>query len=210
MKTLEDEVLRLKESFTTVSQDKERLAEENKHLKALLRQNGIVYGGVDHQSPTVPSLGYTSSGSVSGNSYQPGSQSAFTPPLTSQSLASSISPPLQVPLSARSNPSPGRSPGPQQPQQLQQAQNPPVHGAEFGQGLDYEQAGIDFVLRYVTWPLKCVPLPRLVETVDEVPPCTYGYHVSLSTPQPPFNHRRRKYQACQRDEGGGFKFGMTT
>lgn len=140
VKTLEDEVLRLKESFTNVSQEKDKIADENRYLKALLQQNGIAYGGAG-ESPTMPSLGYTSSGSVSGNSYMPGTQSAFTPPLTSQSLASSISPSLQVPLSAKSNVSPpGRSPPAQQPQ------NPPMQ-LDVGTGLDYEQAGIDFVLR---------------------------------------------------------------
>lgn len=142
VKTLEDEVLRLKESFTNVSQDKHRLAEENRHLKALLRQNGIAYGGTG-ESPTVPSLGYTSSASVSGNSYQPGSHSAFTPPLTSQSLSSSLSPSLQVPLSAKSNPSP-----PGRPPSAQQLQYPPAQRADVNTGIDYEQSGIDFVLRY--------------------------------------------------------------
>lgn len=140
IKTLEDELLRLKEAFTNVSQDKDKLAEENRHLKTLLRQNGISYEHTG-ESPTVPSLGYTSSPSVSGNNYQPGSQSAFTPPLTSQSLASSMSPPLHVPLSAKSNLiPPGIS--------AQQLQHSPAQRADVSTGIDYEQAGIDFVLRY--------------------------------------------------------------
>ncbi|KAL2109027.1 hypothetical protein VUR80DRAFT_3033 [Thermomyces stellatus] len=138
IKTLEDELLRLKEAFTNVSQDKDKLAEENRHLKTLLRQNGISYEHTG-ESPTVPSLGYTSSPSVSGNNYQPGSQSAFTPPLTSQSLASSMSPPLHVPLSAKSNLiPPGIS--------AQQLQHSPAQRADVSTGIDYEQAGIDFVL----------------------------------------------------------------
>ncbi|MBE3041311.1 bZIP transcription factor [Candidatus Bathyarchaeota archaeon] len=145
VKTLEDELLRLKESFTNVSQDKEKLADENMHLKALLQQNGIAYGGAG-ESPAMPSLGYTSSGSVSGNSYMPGTQSAFTPP-PSQSLEPSISPSLQAPLSGKSNFShPGRFPG------ARQLQNPPAQRADTGTGLDYDQAGIDFVLRYGNCP----------------------------------------------------------
>ena len=128
--------------FTNVSQEKDRLADENRHLKALLRQSGIAYGGVG-ESPAPPSIDYTSSASVSGHSYPQGSHSAFTPPLTSLSLASSLSPTLQVSLGAHSTPSPpSRSPSAQPPLNLQD------QPADFGNALDYEQAGIDFVLRY--------------------------------------------------------------
>lgn len=139
IKSLEDEVLRLKESFTHVSQDKDKLAEENNHLKAILRQNGIPYGGMGG-SPASASHGYNTTGSVSGTSYLQGSHSASTPPLTSQSLASSMSPNLQVPLSVNSNPSPRTSPA------GQQFPSPPTQRPENVHGIDTEQTGIDFVL----------------------------------------------------------------
>lgn len=44
IKALEDEVLRLKEVFSNVSVDRERLAEENKQLRDALVQNGIPLG----------------------------------------------------------------------------------------------------------------------------------------------------------------------
>ncbi|KAK7432550.1 hypothetical protein QQZ08_000757 [Neonectria magnoliae] len=71
IKALEDEVLRLKEIFSNVSIDRERLAEENKHLRNALVENGIQLG-----SP------------VSGTSHGPGS-SAFTPPMTAHSTTPS-------------------------------------------------------------------------------------------------------------------------
>ncbi|SPN97141.1 uncharacterized protein DNG_00657 [Cephalotrichum gorgonifer] len=141
IKSLEDEVLRLKETFSNVSQARVKLSEENNHLKAILRQNGIAYGGLE-ESPNSAGLGYSSSGSVSGTSYLPGSHSAFTPPPTSQSLASSLSPSLQVPLNANSNQSPSPRPSPGG----QQLQNPPRQRPDAGHDKDYEQAGIDFVL----------------------------------------------------------------
>jgi len=44
IKALEDEVLRLKEVFSNVSLDRERLADENKRLRDLLTQAGLHYG----------------------------------------------------------------------------------------------------------------------------------------------------------------------
>ncbi|KAI1083327.1 hypothetical protein F5B20DRAFT_577705 [Whalleya microplaca] len=137
IKALEDEVLRLKEVYSNVSQDKDKLAEENRHLRSLLQQNGISPvsggGGMDDVSSN-PSLGYASSGSISG-SYAQGSNTAYTPPLTSVSTAPSASASSQamgIPQQARSTS--------QQPLHQQQ---------QSGQGrVDYEQAGIDFVLTY--------------------------------------------------------------
>lgn len=129
IKALEQEVLRLKENYSLVSRDKETLAEENRQLKQLLAQHGIPWngsGGVDELTRNA-SVGYTSSGSVSG-SYAPGSQSASpTPQNYSSNNAnpnySSASPP---------NGANGRS----------------IAGQQVQRGVDYDQAGIDFVLTY--------------------------------------------------------------
>ncbi|KAK7989041.1 hypothetical protein PG989_009356 [Apiospora arundinis] len=63
IKALEDEVLRLKEIYSNVSQDKDKLAEENKQLKGLLNQNGIPMASPGRMDDVIsnPSLGYTSS-----------------------------------------------------------------------------------------------------------------------------------------------------
>jgi hypothetical protein len=125
IKALEQEVIRLKENFSMVTRTKDSLAEENRQLKALLAQHGIAWngtGGVDELNVQA-SAGYTSSGSISG-SYAPGSQS-YSPPPTH---ASNTNPQFQQ-SSAGAN---GRSAAQQQVQP----------------GVDYDQAGIDFVLGY--------------------------------------------------------------
>lgn len=121
IKALEQEVLRLKENFSTVSRDKDSIAEENRQLKQLLAQHGISWPGGE-LGPNHNSAGYTSSGSISG-SYAPGSTS-YSPPPHGQNQFHSASPPD----GGRS----GRS-------MVQQQAQP---------GVDYDQAGIDFVLTY--------------------------------------------------------------
>jgi len=132
IKALEEEVLRLKENFSMVSKNKDSLAEENRQLKQLLAQHGIPWngsGGVDELTLQA-SAGYTSSGSISG-SYAAGSQSYSPPPLTHSSNSNpqyqNPSPP-NIPRNGMS----GRSMAQQQVQP----------------GVDYDQAGIDFVLTY--------------------------------------------------------------
>jgi hypothetical protein len=129
IKALEQEVLRLKENFSNVSRDKETLAEENRQLKQLLAQHGIPWGGTGGVDELVqnPSIGYTSSGSISG-SYAPGSQGYSPPPIQANSnpnFLGSASPDLSMNGHGRSTAQ----------QQVQQ-------------GVDYDQAGIDFVLTY--------------------------------------------------------------
>ncbi|KAH8592038.1 hypothetical protein B0O99DRAFT_261230 [Bisporella sp. PMI_857] len=122
IKALEQEVLRLKENFSTVTRDKESLAEENRQLRQLLAQHGIPWtgsGGVDELA-RHGSTGYTSSGSISG-SYAPGSTGYSPPP--QQSNFNSASP---------------SNPGGMNGRSLNQRQLQP--------GVDYDQAGIDFVL----------------------------------------------------------------
>lgn len=164
IKALEDEVLRLKEVYSAVTSDKDRLAEENRQLKQLLTSNGISMGGLlqpgrssmHDDNASIPSVGHHSSLSISGSGTsftgQPASShtSAFTPP----------------PLSAgtlQGQPQPQFSP--QYSQKLSPKQSlhsnhthSHSHGQEHGShaasnvpqrnpGIDYDQAGIDFVLR---------------------------------------------------------------
>jgi hypothetical protein len=152
IKALEDEVLRLKEIFSNVSQDKEKLSEENRQLKTVLAQNGLGVGNQD-DAPRSASVGYTSSASVSGHSYGPGSHSAFTPPLTSQSTAPSISPSSHMPTHGQRNPSPNPILGGNQLRSFTSQQ------AQANRGIDYEQAGIDFVLTYENHPSKAYLSP---------------------------------------------------
>ena len=139
-------MLRLKEVFSHVSQDKQRLAEENRQLRALLAQNGLGTGSVAGGSSVMddsmsnPSVGYSPSTSM--GSYPPASSntSALTPPPLSASSGgrgggisphSATYPPHTYQQSGHGNPNGGASTsGPAN-------QNP---------ALDYEQFGIDFVL----------------------------------------------------------------
>lgn len=133
-------MLRLKEIFSNTSQDKQRLAEENKQLKGLLTQNGVGYpaSSVLDDSMSNPSTGYTSSASMSG-SYAPASSnaSAFTPPpLSATTRGGGISP------------NSATSPLNQFPQPPSNNRQQPNRNPKF----DYEQAGIDFVLAYASPP----------------------------------------------------------
>jgi hypothetical protein len=148
-------VLRLKEIFSSVSQDKEKLAEENRQLKALLTQTGMggglgtnIGGGMLDDVMSNQSIGYASSASASG-SYAPApssNTSAFTPPLSANNMATP---------QGRSAPSPHSGSHHHQHQLSGQGQQY-FGGGSSGAGvhvgrnpnLDYEQAGIDFVLTY--------------------------------------------------------------
>jgi hypothetical protein len=128
IKALEQEVLRLKETFSTITRDKDSLAEENRALKQLLAHHGIPWngtGGVDELRQN-PSVGYTSSGSISG-SYAPAS--TYSPPPQTHSSTPNTRYQSASPPDASTA---GRSLARQQAQQ----------------GVDYDQAGIDFVLTY--------------------------------------------------------------
>lgn len=119
IKALEDEVLRLKEVFSNVSIDREKLADENKRLKDALNSAGL-------SSPSPNTAG-------SSTSQGPSSSSACTPPLTSNSTAPSIPSPNQGVISMGQSTSTW-----QQPNDFQQALSQT--------GRAVEQAGIDFVL----------------------------------------------------------------
>ncbi|KAH6854639.1 hypothetical protein B0I37DRAFT_35690 [Chaetomium sp. MPI-CAGE-AT-0009] len=189
IKALEDEVLRLKEIFSRISNDKARLADENRQLKALLAQSGIggslPSGSVLDDSASNPSVGYSPSASM-GASYVPTSSntSAFTPP----------------PLSAGSG---GRGGG-ISPNSATYPQSHSHHrhqlsgqgslGSAAGTGsqpnqlpnIDYEQAGVDFVLalenpcmNHLPWMLERAATTGIRE------PC--GHALMASCPPEPFS-----------------------
>ncbi|KAF1949091.1 hypothetical protein CC80DRAFT_429963 [Byssothecium circinans] len=125
IKALEQEVLRLKESFTGVAKERDAFAEENRRLKELLMANGISF---DFASPPngMPqfssSYGGSSSGSVSGGYGTRTNSTGYTSPPTMHHRAS---------LSQDT---------PIHHHHQQQQQGPPPNG------MDYDQIGIDFVL----------------------------------------------------------------
>ncbi|KAH9879109.1 hypothetical protein J1614_002544 [Plenodomus biglobosus] len=129
IKALEQEVLRLKDTFAATARERDAFAEENRKLRELLLSHGI---SLDLISPTngvgpIGSSNYgSSSGSVSG--YAPGSASTgYTSPPSLQHRGSISQDGMgQQPLTMQHQ---GHHGGPHQ-------QN----------GLDYDQLGIDFVL----------------------------------------------------------------
>ncbi|KAI3320028.1 hypothetical protein HD806DRAFT_244269 [Xylariaceae sp. AK1471] len=168
IKALEDEVLRLKEVFSNVSQDKDKIAEENRQLRSLLHQNGIATSGVSAMDDVIsnPSMGYTSSGSISG-SYAAGSSSAFTPPMTSISSLPSVA-------------------GSTQMMGGHMGQQHPVQSC-----VDYDQAGIDFVLTgrigQCSLEKPCMDhLPWLLEKGNDNPGEPCGHALMASCPPEPF------------------------
>lgn len=119
IKALEQEVLRLKEHFASVTRDKDNLYQENQQLKALLAQHGIPWngsGGIDELSR----LG----GSSTSNYATDSSIGTFSGP--SSDTVSPGEPNIQAFPSKGQQQWPGRS-------------NP---------NIDYDQTGIDFVLTY--------------------------------------------------------------
>ncbi|KAF1944075.1 hypothetical protein EJ02DRAFT_420653 [Clathrospora elynae] len=122
IKALEQEVIRLKDTFAATSRERDAFAEDNRRLRELLIAHGISFDLSSPPSNGLSSYG-SSSGSVSG--YGPGSASTG---YTSSPTRGSISHDSmgQQPLTLQHHA--------QQSSQLQQS------------GLDYDQIGIDFVL----------------------------------------------------------------
>jgi hypothetical protein len=139
IKALEQEVLRLKESFATTTRERDAVMEENRRLRELLAAHGIHY---DFSASPVKfnrqnsAFGQSSSGSISG-SYAAGSESTGVspPPLPQGSTGSSV----------------GAS---------------QAHSQHMGQlpsnRLDYDQIGIDFVLTYDSRGRPILPAPPRV------------------------------------------------
>mgnify|MGYP003817666299 CR=1 FL=1 len=152
IKALEDEVLRLREIFSNIAREKERLVEENRHLKTLLAQVGISYGGpMTEDLMSQPSASYTSSSSMAG-SYGPGSSksTAFTPPPLSACTVSHR-------CGGTSPHSATYRPGHDQCQQEPMETNTRAVTQSPNPVLDYEQIGIDFVLTYEPSPFPSKP-----------------------------------------------------
>jgi hypothetical protein len=144
IKALEQEVLRLKETFATTTRERDAFAEENRRLKELLMAHGITFDLSSPPNNGLPHVGsstYGSSrGSVSG--YGPGSASTgYT------------SPPSFHHRGSMSQDGIGQQ-GLTLHQQQQQQANP--SGLQQN-GLDYDQIGIDFVLTYDRTPYLSPP-----------------------------------------------------
>ncbi|TLS24672.1 hypothetical protein PpBr36_08807, partial [Pyricularia pennisetigena] len=186
IKALEDEVLRLKETYSKVSQAKDNLSSENRQLKQLLAQNGISFGGSMGIASGLMDDGvieYASS-SATGSGYGGGPASshtsAFTPPPLSAHTANS--------QQYSRTPTGHESLSPRSVGYLQQSntQRYPGHAAQplRNPGVDYEQAGIDFVLALEK---PCMDhLPWLLERGTEMggEPC--GHALMASCPPEPF------------------------
>ncbi|KAK3355793.1 hypothetical protein B0H65DRAFT_453089 [Neurospora tetraspora] len=190
IKALEDEVLRLKEIFSTIAQDKERLAEENRRLKAKLAQNDAAGDPIAADtnffdqmvsSPSGPSLGYTSRSSILGSgSYLPG-------PASSQTSAPGFpSPPPSTTMT-----SPVYRPPPGGPRDFNTilGDGAGVLAPKRNPDMDYDQAGIDFVLtlerpcmEHMTWLLE-----RGAGTEDRAQRQPCGHALMASCPPEPFS-----------------------
>ncbi len=142
IKALEQEVIRLKDTFAATSRERDAFAEENRRLKEILMAHGISF---DHSTPPLNGMaaptGNSAYGSSTGNgsAYGPGSASTgFTsPPQSFQRRQSIPHDKMGQPIGA--------------PQQGQQS-SPHQQG-----GLDYDQVGIDFVLTYDRTPYLSPP-----------------------------------------------------
>ena len=130
IKALEQEVLRLKEVFSTAARERDTVADENRRLKELLAAHGIRYDftatPIKFQREESGQSGYgpSSSGSISGSYAAASDSTRFspTPAMPGQQIT-----PNGLPIA--------------QPQMQSMAQLP-------SNRLDYDQIGIDFVLTY--------------------------------------------------------------
>lgn len=132
IKALEDEVLRLKELYSSVSQEKDRLADENRRLKDVLAHRGTPFptrAAHDDASANFSAAHRSTTTSP----FAPTSQSTLSPSRsTAPSVASSSAPPALL-------------------RSMTGAQMRDAAGASrAAKGIDFEQAGIDFVLAYDT------------------------------------------------------------
>ncbi|OBT60403.1 hypothetical protein VE03_10155 [Pseudogymnoascus sp. 23342-1-I1] len=159
IKALEQEVLRLKQNFSAVARSKDALAEENRQLRQLLAAHGIPWtgsGGVDELAAAGGSTSYQSSGSFSG------------------SYPSSVSPTPQYSTNNGNN-------GTHLVPPIHQT--PHTHHPTAAQGLDLDQAGIDFVL---TLERPCMDhLQFLVELSSEPSGMPCGHALMATCPPVP-------------------------
>ena len=127
IKSLEQEIMQLKEVYTGSLQEKSVVADENRKLKELLTMHGIAYDNRGGGSSGYTTNLSSTSASQPGASYNFAGSSGFSP--QSQTLSPH-------------EPSPG-------PYGLD---DPTLGGGQQGpqQGLDYDQLGVDFVLASVS------------------------------------------------------------
>ena len=130
MKTIELELMRSKEMCTNLAQEKIRLADENAKLHDLLRFHGISPEGISPYSPANDVQASSSFGGSTKNGSLSHSQSqGLSPSMTQGSVIVS---------------SPARMPG-SSPLDFSQPGDEPV--VQVQENLDYDQIGVDFVLR---------------------------------------------------------------
>ncbi|PHH87857.1 hypothetical protein CDD83_8310 [Cordyceps sp. RAO-2017] len=167
IKALEDEVMRLKELYSNVCQDKDKLAEENKQLRDVLLQHGVSLRSTGQEDVSSnPSFSQPSGTTTSpGNSFATGSHAAFSP---SQSTAPSVA-------------SSG-FPGNLQPVTGDQMRN--MARPSNAKGVDCEQAGIDFVLALEKPCMQHLPFLLDGATDADGDPC--GHALMASCPPAPF------------------------
>ncbi|EJP63983.1 AP-1-like transcription factor [Beauveria bassiana] len=163
IKALEDEVLRLKEIYSSVSRDREKLADENRLLRDTLVRNGINMpnpsNGRDDNN-NDPSAGSTGFGG--------GSQGPFSPQqAASQGSAPSAGSNFSRQLHYRGN---------------QFSTSPQEHVP--ATKLDVEQAGIDFVLALEKPCMAHLPFLMDRASGEEGDPC--GHALMASCPPVPF------------------------
>jgi hypothetical protein len=132
IKCLEGEVLRLKEIYGTVCQERDNVVNENRQLRELLAAHGIVYDPSKPGPPTLMQHDSTFSGSGSGS---------LSPTVSSNYNAATAS-------TGKTSPPILGHPQMTHPGAPQLAPPPMQVGAPQGQRLDYDQIGIDFVLTY--------------------------------------------------------------
>ncbi len=156
IKALEDEVLRLKEIYSNISQDKERLAAENRQLKLLLSQNGMSMTGAlpsgsslldESSTPSVGGYSASVAGSASHGNAPSSHTSALTPPPLSAAAMGGHMGGGQTGSPRNGSQGHGHGHGHGHSHSHGQGQQT-GGGPQRNPGLDYDQAGIDFVLTY--------------------------------------------------------------
>lgn len=141
IKALEQEVLRLKEMFTTSTKERDAVVEENRRLKELLASHGISYdfASVPLTFSREDSTGYgRSTGGSTAGSVHPRSESTST------------------------NFSPPHSHGGQRPLQPAPAVDYAPQVTQLpNNNFNYDQIGIDFVLTYDSQGIPIFPDPSI-------------------------------------------------
>ncbi|KAF2869353.1 hypothetical protein BDV95DRAFT_97569 [Massariosphaeria phaeospora] len=131
IKALEQEVLRLKDSFANTTRERDAFAEENRRLRELLIAHGISFELTNPSNVGMPTMGSSAYGGSSRGSISGGYGTG-----TGSNSTGYTSPPTMTHRGSISHDVKFSQQQQQQPQQQQQLNS----------GLDYDQIGIDFVL----------------------------------------------------------------